>query len=141
MTILTVIVITVLVLIGLVHFYWAFGGTVGMDKALPSINGKSLINPGKPLTFFVGMVMLGFSTVAYILQFYDVRDITYGDYIVYLGWMVSGIFILRAIGEFNTVGFFKKIRSSEFAIYDTKYYSPLCLFIGSAFTVLTYSQM
>ncbi|PTT14637.1 DUF3995 domain-containing protein, partial [Flavobacterium sp. HMWF030] len=45
-------------------------------------------------------------------------------------WIIIFIFILRAIGDFNYVGFFKKHRNSEFALKDTKYYSPLCLLIG-----------
>lgn len=45
-------------------------------------------------------------------------------------WIIAGIFILRAIGEFNYVGFFKKIKQTKFGKNDTKYYSPLCLTIG-----------
>ncbi len=45
-------------------------------------------------------------------------------------WIIAGIFILRAIGEFNYVGFFKKIKQTKFGQNDTKYYSPLCLTIG-----------
>jgi hypothetical protein len=45
-------------------------------------------------------------------------------------WIIAGIFILRAIGEFNYVGFFKKIKQTKFGQNDAKYYSPLCLTIG-----------
>jgi hypothetical protein len=37
---------------------------------------------------------------------------------------------LRAIGDFNYVGFFKKIKHTKFGKNDTKYFSPLCLTIG-----------
>jgi len=44
--------------------------------------------------------------------------------------VITGIFLLRAIGEFRYVGFFKKIKTTPFGQRDTKYYSPLCLLIG-----------
>ncbi|WP_281635816.1 DUF3995 domain-containing protein [Flavobacterium marginilacus] len=37
---------------------------------------------------------------------------------------------MRAIGDFNYVGFFKKIKLAKFGKNDTKYFSPLCLIIG-----------
>jgi len=37
---------------------------------------------------------------------------------------------LRAIGEFKYLGFFKKIKNTEFAIADSKLFSPLSLAIG-----------
>ncbi|TKI67695.1 DUF3995 domain-containing protein [Lysinibacillus mangiferihumi] len=40
------------------------------------------------------------------------------------------IFLIRAIGDFKYVGFFKKIKHSQFARNDTWLYSPLCLFIS-----------
>ena len=57
---------------------------------------------------------------------------------LYSGIFLSIIFTIRAIGEFNAVGFFKKIRDTEFAIYDTKYFSPLCLILGVVFAMLAY---
>ena len=45
-------------------------------------------------------------------------------------YVVASIFLIRAIGDFNYVGFFKKVTTTEFAINDTKYFSPLCLFLG-----------
>jgi hypothetical protein len=35
------------------------------------------------------------------------------------------------MGEFNYVGFFKKVKDTEFAKWDTKLFSPLCLLISS----------
>jgi hypothetical protein len=45
-------------------------------------------------------------------------------------WTIAVIFTLRAIGDFNYVGFFKKIKHTKFGKNDTKYFSPLCLTIG-----------
>jgi Protein of unknown function (DUF3995) len=35
--------------------------------------------------------------------------------------------LLRAVGDFRYVGFFKSVRDSRFATMDTWCYSPVCL--------------
>ncbi len=50
--------------------------------------------------------------------------------LAYAGWAISAIFILRAIGDFKYVGFFKSVTGTEFASLDTMFYSPLCLGLG-----------
>ena len=37
------------------------------------------------------------------------------------------LLLLRAIGDFHLVGFFKTVRGSRFAWLDSSLYSPLCL--------------
>lgn len=132
----TIITIIILVIIGVLHYYWALGGEFGLDKALPTDNeGKRLLNPSRPLTFLVGLIMLGFVVIAYLLHN---NSTNHQKYITYVGWVLSMIFLLRAIGDFNMVGIFKKIKETEFAKYDTRYIVPLCLFLGSAFVLLSY---
>jgi len=133
MNFIAIVTIVLLNIMGLFHFYWAFGGKVGLGKALPTQDGKRLINPGRVLTFIVGIFLLAFAFVAYSLRF----DVIKTDHIVYAGWALSALFILRAIGEFNAVGFFKKIKSTDFAKYDTKYFSPLCVYLGVVFAMLS----
>lgn len=127
--------ITLLIVMALFHIYWVFGGKTGLDKALPTtLDGKRIINPNKFATFMVALILLGFAFVAYKLQFDNLQDGIY----VYIGWFISAIFTLRSIGEFNAVGFFKKIKSTEFAKYDTRYFSPLCLYLGLFFGGFSY---
>jgi hypothetical protein len=45
-------------------------------------------------------------------------------------WLVAGTFLLRAIGDFHYVGFFKRQRESRFAKLDTLVYSPICLLLA-----------
>ncbi len=132
MSVAVIIAIIALIIIALVHFYWVFGGTIGLDKALPVRDGQLLFSPGKFLTFLVGLVLLWFAFIAYLLQF----D-TYSSYITYIGWALSVIFMLRTIGDFNVVGMFKKVKDTEFARYDTKYYVPLCLFLSIVFALIS----
>ncbi|MBN2816531.1 MAG: DUF3995 domain-containing protein [Campylobacterales bacterium] len=138
MSFIATITVLTLIIMALFHFYWAFGGKVGLDKALPTKDGVKLLNPSKALTFFVGFVLIVFAYIAYGLGFYDFTVYANRSFYVYSGVFLSAIFTLRAIGEFNAVGFFKKVKDTEFAIYDTKYFSPLCLLLGVVFALLTY---
>ena len=40
------------------------------------------------------------------------------------------IFVLRAMGEFRMLGFFKSIKGTDFAFWNTLLYTPLCLALG-----------
>jgi len=140
MIIISIAVIILLTGLGLLHFYWAFGGQKGLRKAVPEIDGTPTIDPGPVAIVFVGLALLSFSALTFLLAFYDLTSIPYGSYAVYFGWLLAAIFTLRAIGDFKLVGFFKRIKSSEFATYDTKYYSPLCLSLGLFFSLLSYTQ-
>jgi len=114
---------------GVIHFYWAFGGEFLLDAAIPTKEGKKLFNPGKLLTILVALILLGF---AFVTLSIDSSEGVYSS----LGWAIATLFTLRAIGDFNMVGFFKKIKQTKFALYDTKYFSPLCLVLGISLSIL-----
>lgn len=126
------ITILLLTIMGLFHFYWAFGGTFGIDKVIPTKNDQKLFRPGKIVTILVGLVLFFFAYVAYTLAYTQ----EHSPLINYIAWGLCTIFFLRALGDFNTLGFFKKIKSSEFARYDTLFFSPVCLFFSIVFAIL-----
>jgi len=118
-----------LILIALAHFYWSLGGKYWLDRAMPTnMKGEKLLEPPKVLTALVGFIVLGFAYVAYMLL-----QENYSNTIVYAGWTIGIMFLLRAVGEFRIVGIFKKVKKTEFAKYDSMVYIPLCLFIGVSF--------
>jgi hypothetical protein len=45
-------------------------------------------------------------------------------------WGLALVFMLRAVGNLRTFGFFKNITGTPFARWDTWLYSPLCLLIA-----------
>ena len=45
-------------------------------------------------------------------------------------WGLALVFMLRAVGNLRTFGFFKKIAGTPFSRWDTWLYSPLCLLIA-----------
>ncbi|XRE44947.1 Putative membrane-spanning protein [Tenacibaculum discolor] len=126
-----VICVLILFSISLIHVYWAFGGTLWVDAVIPTktANEKAM-NPPKALTFLVAIVIGAFAVVyAEKIQLFTLNSMPtwLQDYGLYV---VASIFIIRAIGDFKYVGFFKKTKATEFAVNDTKYFSPLCLFLG-----------
>ena len=122
----------IMMLLALIHFYWAFGGKFGLDKALPTdVEGNRLLKPSKFMTFVVGFILLAFSYVAYMLYIGDKSPI-----VVYGGYGLSILFFLRFVGDFNLVGLFKKVKNTEFSKYDTWLYIPLCLFLSINFLFL-----
>ena len=129
-TLLAVVLMVCFLVLAALHFYWLLGGTQGLDQALPTDEaGNRVLNPGKIETAIVGLGLLSFAF--YYLVKSGILEVALPSFIVnYLGWGISLLFILRAIGDFRYVGFFKKIKHTEFGKYDTKYFSILSLIIG-----------
>lgn len=131
---------TVLLLsIAAIHLYWAFGGSWAIDSVFPTKENDpahSSIKPPFYLTIFVAIVLLGMGLVFaqktgvfFIGNFSD-------EMLRYSLGVIGAIFLIRAIGEFKYVGLFKSVQSTKFAEKDTKFYSPLCLFLAFSSFVL-----
>uniref|UniRef100_UPI0040491472 DUF3995 domain-containing protein n=1 Tax=Flavobacterium sp. TaxID=239 RepID=UPI0040491472 len=128
--ILSLILLVIFISLGFIHFYWLLGGKWGLDKALPTKEvGEKAIEPPKIATVIVGVVLISFGLIYLIktglINFQVPNWIT-----TYGSWIIPSIFILRAIGDFKYVGIFKKIKNTEFAKADSKWFIPLCLTIG-----------
>lgn len=125
-----IVLFLVFLFLSSIHFYWGFGGRWGSDAVFPTkADNTKFKMPGVLPTFIVAFGLLGIGFFILIKSGFILFNIplwlnNYGLLII------AGIFILRAIGEFNYVGFFKKINQTKFAQNDTKYYSPLCFTIG-----------
>ena len=129
-----------LLIISLIHVYWAAGGRWGLAESVPERNGSKAFQPGRFITFVVSLI---FGCMAFF-YLYKIGWLTPLNAIVpdwlsrYGLWILAGIFLLRAIGDFKYVGFAKRVRSSRFAQLDTTYYSPLCLLLSTNSFLLTY---
>ena len=128
--VLSLFLFLIFIVIGGFHFYWLFGGIWGLKKVIPTKNDK--LNSLKiPIyaTLMVGIVLLLFGVLYFIKSGLTSIELPNGI-TNFSYWFIPVIFILRAIGEFNYVGFFKKINNTEFSKADSKIFSPLCLIIG-----------
>ncbi len=130
MTSLVIINTIILVFISLLHFYWAVGGKYGSVAVLPSKpNGQLLFKPGVLSTLAVAFGLLFFAliTLGNLSVFDPWIELKY----VHSGtWIIGFVFIIRAIGDFRFIGFFKSIKGTDFARNDTRIYSPLSLMMG-----------
>ena len=124
------ILTTILIFLALIHFYWFFG-EFGIEQALPSNKkGERLLSPSKLMIAVVALILLGFAWVSYRL---DIDSHT--SLINTIAWILALLFFLRAIGDFNIVGLFKKIKHTKFAKYDNLLYIPLCFLISFLFVL------
>lgn len=112
------------------HFYWAMGGKVGFDVVLPSnTEGSKSLNPSKLITCVAACVFLSVA-IFYLIKAHLIPIKLNGLIQLFGLYPLAIVLIIRAIGDFKYVGFFKKIKNTPFARYDTQYYSPLCLFLA-----------
>ena len=137
-TILSFINAIILTTISAIHFYWMFGGKWGVAQSLPTtIEGKRVLNPK---TLDCAIVAIIFLLMAILfLNFAGIEVIKFPNWILKYGvWVLSAIFLFRAIGDFKFVGFTKTIKSTEFAQLDSKFYAPLCLFLSITCFIISY---
>ena len=121
--------------ISLIHVYWALGGKWGISVAIPKVRPHSqqkAFSPGFFMTILVATVFAAWGC----LTLHSIGYCTFLDswippqYFNILSTIVAIILGLRAIGEFRYVGFFKKIKDTDFAFYDTRFYAPLCFILS-----------
>ena len=118
--------------LSIIHFNWAMGNKWGLSNALPTdANGNAVLQPTIIDTLIVGTGLLFFALFYFSQTKYSFihppRWIN-----PTLRWFIPIIFLLRSIGDFKYVGFFKEITETEFASMDSLFYSPLCLVIAIA---------
>ncbi|MFK5982896.1 MAG: DUF3995 domain-containing protein [Flavobacteriaceae bacterium] len=129
--ILSILLSLILIGLGMIHFNWVIGGKFGFSESLPTKeNGDRVLNPKKMDSAIVGIGLTAFG----ILYVFKSGLIEYNlpEWIMKYGsWIIPAIFLLRAIGEFKYVGFFKSVKNTDFGKLDTKLFSPLCLIIAT----------
>jgi len=130
MILLFVILLSIIFLsIAGIHFYWALGGKKGTLYVIPEKEGRPLFSP-KPL----GTVLVGFTFLFFVLIVMEKAGIIFfvrsGNVVNYILIGMTLIFLIRAIGDFKWVGFFKKNSTTQFAYWDQKLFSPLCVAIA-----------
>lgn len=119
------------------HFYMALTPGAFVSAAVPSVEGRPLFAPRRVPTIAVAVVLLLSAMLV---------SATAGLLVVRLpGWLLllltyalaTGL-LARAVGEFRYIGFFKRVRGSQFARLDTWLYSPLCLLLGIAVALIAW---
>ncbi len=136
---LSIMAIVLLWMISIIHIYWAFGGRWGTGAVIPvKVGGQqALFVPRKWGTLCVAILLLLASMIILIqkgfMTYFQPSSLSKVGSIV-----CACVFIARAIGDFKYVGFFKSVKHSQFAKNDTRFYSPLCLFLGFIYLELLF---
>ncbi|WP_166240953.1 DUF3995 domain-containing protein [Paenibacillus turpanensis] len=122
-----------------VHVYWMAGGKRGVLAAIPSkgLESQLLFRPTKLDTGFVALALA--LAGWFVLELGEaVAGMLFPKWLIlYGGWILSAVFLLRSIGDFRWLGFFKSRKGTLFAKWDTMLYSPLCLLIGICLLILS----
>jgi len=119
----------VLLFLAALHVYWALGGGWGSSVSVPTVDGRRTINPSRPATYLVAfLLVIGAIIMSGQVHLFATRSFSA---LFRLGsCCLSGVFLLRAMGNFKTFGIFKTVYGTAFAYWDTRLYSPLCFVLA-----------
>lgn len=128
--------VAIFLCLALLHFYWVFGGRKGLYAAIPEIDGKPAFQPSVAATL---VVAIGLTLCAFLLAGTSglVSISVPHSALSWLTRALALVLLLRAIGDFRLVGFFKRVRGSRFARLDTALYSPLCVLLAIGVAVVS----
>ena len=125
----------VMAALGLLHVAWAFGALKLNLAVIPERAGRPLFRPGRGASLAVAALLL--TAAALVMQQGGALPALVPAPIAALGsWTVAMTFVARAVGDFRYLGFFKRVRGTRFAVWDTRLFSPLCLALGAGTALL-----
>jgi hypothetical protein len=116
------------------HLHWAFGGWLGYSVSLPQRPDGTIVRRHRegwwrPAAGAVALVLVLVGLLALAVAGHLTLPLPRNVLRVAL-IMAGAILILRAIVPTPWTGFFKTIRGTRWARYDTFFYSPLILLLG-----------
>ncbi|QNK64645.1 DUF3995 domain-containing protein [Pedobacter sp. PAMC26386] len=127
----------IFIFLSFIHVYWAAGGRWGKDSAVPvNDHGGKLFIPGAGGTLIVAAGLLIFAMINLSICVLPGIGLYY-SYLQYGIPVIGLIFLLRAVGDFKYVGFFKKHKTSDFAKMDTLFYAPLCFLFSMTHALIS----
>lgn len=117
--------IGVFVLLALTHVYWAFGGSGVKIAAVPEVEGRPAFTPSRVATLGVALALLACALLVAATSGIVLIPIP-TRVLCWLMFVLTFVFIARAVGDFRLVGFFKRVTGTRFARLDSAVFSPLC---------------
>ncbi len=130
--------IAVFLTLSLWHVYWLLGGCVGRDAAIPEVDGKLVFQPSAVATFVVAVALALCALLLAATAGLATLPLSH-PVLTWLTRALAVVLLLRAIGDFRLVGFFKRIRDTRFARLDTAVYSPLCLLLAIGSSIVGFT--
>lgn len=125
--------------LSLLHLYWASGGRLGAGASVPTVGAKRVFDPSPLGTVLVAAALL--VAMFIVLGRLGLLGGAIPRWVFRWGTCgIAAIFLLRAVGDFKLLGFFKRASHTPFAYWDTWLFSPLCLVIAVITFALVYSE-
>ncbi len=128
-------------LLSLLHIYWAFGGKWAIEYTVPNEWKASYFEQknrfkvsAATIIVAIGLMIFAFVTLS---NYHNLGQLMPSNYSKVLSRIIGGIFLLRAVGDFNYFGIFKKKSTTKFAIKDSQIFVPLCLYLGISSILIT----
>ena len=128
-SVVAVVVAGIYAVLSAMHVLWALGVKWGGTSVVPEVRGAPAFVPG---TLATAGVAVALAAAAYLVMARaGLAPSPVSPWLLRIGCVVLGaVFVLRAIGEFRLVGFFKSVKGTSFARWDSYLFSPLCLALG-----------
>ena len=133
--------------IALIHVYWAFGGSLGGEAAVPRAPAAAGADPRMPrppafvptrsATLAVAAALTAVALLVALQAGWFGPSLPHGTVRAAIG-VVAALMFLRAVGDFRLVGFFKRATDSRFARLDNWFYSPLCVVLGAGLAAVAF---
>lgn len=121
----------VLAVLSALHVYWGMEGIDAPSPVIPEIDGKPVFLPTARDCYAVAAA-LALASVLVTTRGGLLRS-PFPEAWTQIGTIsVGAALALRAIGDFHLMGFFKRVRGTPFAQWDTRLFSPLSLVLGLA---------
>ena len=113
------------------HVYWALGGLYGKPATFARADGKHVFAPSALATLLVGIGLAGCAALSAATAGLIPSPLS-GHAHGSLSFALAAALMLRAIGDFKLVGFFKPAADDSFARLDKLVYSPICFALAVA---------
>ena len=137
--VIAIIVVSVFVVLSLIHVYWAFGGRAGHAAAVPEVAFRPAFVPSRLATFAVA-VALAICAVIVAVSAGIAVSAALAPWSTWFAYALAAVLLVRAVGDFRLVGFFKRVRGTRFAHLDSVVYAPLCLVLAVAVFYVAYTH-
>jgi len=123
--ILAAVIVAIFIVLALAHVYWALGGRIAWLAAIPEVGGRPTFTPSAAATVLVAIALL--ACAGLVAGTAGILAVPLSPSVLnWLSFALALALLLRAVGDFRLVGFFKRVRGTSFARLDTLVYSPLC---------------
>src|SRR6185295_16894722 len=133
---LAAVIVAVFVVLALAHVYWAFGGRIAGLAVIPEVGNRPAFTPSAAATLSVAVALLACAGLVAATAGVLPVPVSPGV-LTWLSFALASVLLLRAVGDFRLVGFFKRVRGTNFARLDTVLYSPLCLALSLGVFIVT----